>query len=451
MTLRTKIRILAILGCSIIGLGGCATPGINAPMPTDVPTLQSLAEHGNAIAANDLGVLYSSGTKVPQDFAEARKWYLFANDHGNPAGAFNLGIAYQKGQGTPVDHAEALKWFLQAADHDFAPANYVLAVMYRNGVNVPRDPVEAARLARSAALQGLPTAQGYVAALYLDGDGVPEDDSLAYQWASLAASKMTGVPAAAAVGMRDSAARGLNPAELAAAQSAAVAWKPGVNFVSLFPPGSGPRPPRLRGSGSGFVVGKDGEIGTAFHVVPNCREIKLTDPAGAGTVTTRLIAGDKANDVAVLAGGGFGTRLKIRTSPPALGETISAYGFPLSPVLSSTGNLTSGSVTSITGMAGNARSFQISAPVQIGSSGGPVVDESGAVVGIVASKLNALAVAAVTGDLAQNVNFAWRTGPLTTLMDANGVAYEKAAKAGAHADDLAGLLQKATVKIECWR
>jgi hypothetical protein len=324
--------------------------------------------------------------------------------------------------------------------------------MYHNGAGVPKDEVEATRLARSAAMQGLPVAQGYVATLYLDGENVPEDDSLAYQWASLAASKLTGMPGAVATGMRDSAARGLNPAELTAAQAAAAAWKPGVELVSLFPPGSGPRPPRLRGSGSGFILGKGGEIATAFHVVPNCREIKLIDPAGTINVTTHLVADDKANDLAILAGSGFGTRLKLRTSPAELGESISAYGFPLGPVLSSAGNLTTGSVSSVKGMAGDAKSFQISAPVQVGSSGGPVVDESGAVVGIVASKLNALAVAAATGDLAQNVNFAWRIGLMKTLMDQKGIAYEPSGKTASRSGiDLASLLQKATVKIECWR
>ncbi len=56
------------------------------------------------------------------------------------------------------------------------------------------------------------------------------------------------------------------------------------------------------------------------------------------------------------------------------------------------------------------------------------------------------------GDLAQNVNFAWRIGLLKTLMDQKGIAYEPAGKSAARSGiDLAGLLQKATVKIACWR
>ncbi|MDB5397364.1 MAG: putative sel1-like repeat protein, partial [Rhodospirillales bacterium] len=256
----------------------------------------------------------------------------------------------------------------------------------------------------------------------------------------------------AAKAMRDTAAKGLSPAELTAAQAATAAWKQGTDLVSLLPAGIEPRAPRLRGSASGFVVGKDGEIATDFHVVPNCREIRLIDSAGKSNAMTRVLGEDRADDLAILAGGGFGTRLKIRSNRAELGENITSYGFPLVSMLSGTGNLTTGSVSGTTGMMGAVKAFQISAPVQTGSSGGPVVDASGAVVGIVAAKLNALGIAAATGDLAQNVNFAWRIDLLRALMDRNGIAYEQSGKGQRRsAVALAGLLQKATVKIECWR
>jgi TPR repeat protein len=462
MPLRAYIRPLVVsaslaagLAGAGAGLSGCATKPqgyVETKVPQDAPGLRRYADRGDATAANNLGVLYANGNQVPQDFAEAKKWYEFANAHGNPAGAYNLAIAYQRGQGTAVDRQAALKWFREAADHDFAAAKFVLAMLYRSGEGVPKNESESTRLAKSAAVQGLPVAQGFMAAIYADGNGVSSDDSLTYQWASLAAAKLTGPPAMLANKMRDEAAKGLSPAELTAAQAATAVWKPGIEPVSLLPAGSGPRPPRLRGSGSGFIVGKGGEIATDFHVVPACREIRLTDTTGKFTATTQVIADDRANDLAILAGRGFGARLKIRNSPAEIGESISSYGFPLGNLLSSGGNLTTGSVSGTTGMMGDVKSFQITAPVQSGSSGGPVVDESGAVVGIVAAKLNALTIAASTGDLAQNVNFAWRIGLMKTLMDQKGIAYEAAGKSASRSGiDLAGLLQKATVKIACWR
>jgi Trypsin-like peptidase domain len=67
--------------------------------------------------------------------------------------------------------------------------------------------------------------------------------------------------------------------------------------------------------------------------------------------------------------------------------------------------------------------FQISAPVQPGNSGGPVLDKSGNVVGMVVSKLNVLRIARMTGDIPQNVNFAIPASIITSVLNANSVKY----------------------------
>jgi hypothetical protein len=56
-----------------------------------------------------------------------------------------------------------------------------------------------------------------------------------------------------------------------------------------------------------------------------------------------------------------------------------------------------GNVTAVAGLGDDTRILQISAPVQPGNSGGPLLDYSGNVVGVVESKLNAITVATVTG------------------------------------------------------
>ena len=58
-------------------------------------------------------------------------------------------------------------------------------------------------------------------------------------------------------------------------------------------------------------------------------------------------------------------------------------------------------------MGDDSRYLQISAPVQPGNSGGPLLDQDGNVVGVVSAKLNALKLMLATnGDIPQNVNFA---------------------------------------------
>ena len=64
---------------------------------------------------------------------------------------------------------------------------------------------------------------------------------------------------------------------------------------------------------------------------------------------------------------------------------------------------------------------QISAPVQPGNSGGPLLDEYGNVAGVVTGKINALLTLALTGDLPQNINFAIRGSRLYGFLHANGI------------------------------
>jgi S1-C subfamily serine protease len=91
----------------------------------------------------------------------------------------------------------------------------------------------------------------------------------------------------------------------------------------------------------------------------------------------------------------------------------------LSGILSQGGVVTNGTVSALTGIGDDVHYFQISAPVQPGNSGGAVLDSSGRVIGVVASKLNAQQVASAIGDIPQNVNFAIRLKDvLSFLVDA---------------------------------
>ena len=102
---------------------------------------------------------------------------------------------------------------------------------------------------------------------------------------------------------------------------------------------------------------------------------------------------------------------------------MAAFGYPHVDLLATTGNFTQGNVTALAGMGDDSRYLQISAPVQAGNSGGPLLDQSGNLVGIVTAKLNALKVAERNGDLMQNVNFALKASIIASFLDINGVRY----------------------------
>ena len=91
------------------------------------------ADQGDAGAQYNLGVMYDQGRGVPQNYAEAVKWYRLAADQGDAIAQYNLGVMYDKGQGVPQNYAEAVKWYRLAADQGYAGAQYNLGVMYDKG------------------------------------------------------------------------------------------------------------------------------------------------------------------------------------------------------------------------------------------------------------------------------------------------------------------------------
>jgi serine protease Do len=132
------------------------------------------------------------------------------------------------------------------------------------------------------------------------------------------------------------------------------------------------------------------------------------------------------------------------------GEEIVIYGFPLTRVLASTGNVATGNITALAGIADDSRFFQISAPVQPGNSGGPLLDRDGAVVGVVVAKLNALRIAAATGDIPQNINFAIKGSVVASFLDAQGVSYADSSNASAlSTPDIAERAKMFTVHVTC--
>ncbi len=105
--------------------------------------LSPLAEGGDARAQFDVGFMHSQGWGVPQDPAEAIKWYRQAANQGLQIAQHFLGMAYVKGEGVQRDYAEAVRWFGRAATQGFPQAQYLLGLMTINGLGVPKDVAQA--------------------------------------------------------------------------------------------------------------------------------------------------------------------------------------------------------------------------------------------------------------------------------------------------------------------
>lgn len=101
-------------------------PTASAPKPSPVPDaarsgtartlegMRRLAEQGDALAQFGMGVRYHSGEDVPQDYAEAFRWFSLAAEQGNVPAQATLGAYYWAGRGTAVDLPKAYFWSLLA-------------------------------------------------------------------------------------------------------------------------------------------------------------------------------------------------------------------------------------------------------------------------------------------------------------------------------------------------
>jgi len=168
-------------------------------------------------------------------------------------------------------------------------------------------------------------------------------------------------------------------------------------------------------SGTGFGISSNGIIVTNYHVIEGAKSIKVrgVNSDFNKTYKVKVLVSDKNNDLAIIQIDDYGfTSLgtipfTIKTSLAGVGENIFVLGYPLRASMGDEIKLTNGIVSSKTGFQGDITSYQISAPVQPGNSGGPLFDNQGNLIGIINAKH--------TG--AENASYAVKSSYLTGLME----------------------------------
>ncbi len=76
----------------------------------DFDAVKKAAEQGHVDAQYNLGIMYANGEGVPQDYAEAARWYRQAAEQGHASAQHNLGAMYANGEGVPEDDIQAYAW-----------------------------------------------------------------------------------------------------------------------------------------------------------------------------------------------------------------------------------------------------------------------------------------------------------------------------------------------------
>jgi S1-C subfamily serine protease len=228
-------------------------------------------------------------------------------------------------------------------------------------------------------------------------------------------------------------------------------WEGGGGASSGPPPGDGTE---LVASGTGFVVSGDGHIITNHHVVDQCNRMTF-QIRGQLAVDANILSINEATDLALLTADvpRAGSARFRGGSPVRLGDEVVVFGFPLLGDLSSQGNITYGIVSALSGLNDDLSRMQITAQIQPGNSGGPVMDRSGNIVGVVVETANDEYFREQRGTVPQNVNFAIRDSLTRSFLDTNNVRYDVAPFTGETLSiaDIAELAQTFTGTLRCYQ
>jgi tetratricopeptide (TPR) repeat protein len=141
-------------------------------------------------------------------------------------------------------------------------------------------------------------------------------------------------------------------------------------------------------------ISSNGYIVTNHHVIDKAKSIEVKGVNGnfSRKLNAELVVSDEKNDLAIIKiNDPLFTSLgsipyTVRQGVADVGENVFVLGYPLTSSMGEEVKLTNGIVSSKTGFQGDISTYQISAPVQPGNSGGPLFDKNGNLIGVVNAK-----------------------------------------------------------------
>lgn len=168
-------------------------------------------------------------------------------------------------------------------------------------------------------------------------------------------------------------------------------------------------------SGSGFILSSNGIIVTNYHVIDGATgvDVFVNRDNGVKKYKAKVLISDKTNDISLLQiddntfAKFSALPYAVKTTIQDVGTNVFALGYPMSNILGEEIKVTDGIISSKTGYQGDIVTYQISAPIQSGNSGGPLFDKQGNIVGITNAGVPD----------AQNVGYAIKTSYLKNLID----------------------------------
>jgi S1-C subfamily serine protease len=172
------------------------------------------------------------------------------------------------------------------------------------------------------------------------------------------------------------------------------------------------------GNGSGVIISKFGHILTNNHVVQGVKEIEIEVlyDEKIRKFKAEVVTVDKSNDLAILKisnldfNGFNDIPYNFNNNISQVGTKVYAYGYPLAlSIMGKEIKVTDGIISSKSGFAGDITTYQVTAAIQPGNSGGPLFDDLGNLIGITSSGINK--------SIADNVSYAIKIAYAKNLID----------------------------------
>jgi S1-C subfamily serine protease len=210
----------------------------------------------------------------------------------------------------------------------------------------------------------------------------------------------------------------------------------------------------LKATGTGFYVNPRGAIVTNHHVVANCSTVTATGSDGA-VVQAEVVAVDEGEDLALLK---IARDVPVAASfrqgaLPRSGSKIAVIGFPLHGRVTIKPIFATGQMVHDPAMLRPVPGrFPLKADIRRGNSGGPVIDDSGLVVGVVTAKVNTPEVFERTGQLVRDIGLAIDISTLREFLKRNTVEFRELPPQPPLVDNaLFARAQTYVARIGCWQ
>ncbi len=340
------------------------------------------------------------------------------------------------------DPAKVAKLSQLPAEIGIPHGQLLLGIHYYNGKGVDRDYGRAVELLTQAAKAGEAFAAYIMFQASYEGHGVEESMRDALLWLFIAEQLETensDVREKVDSLIRD-LRKNMDDGKIDKTRSAAARWMdnemrenaPDCGRVAKKPEGGSSadveevEEDEPASSGSGFFVSSDGHVLTNQHVISDCRELKVRS-LGKPVREAEILAARENVDLAILKPEeGEPDRVARFRSVGTIsqGSEVLAYGFPLRGYLASSGTMTDGIVSALTGIQDNPLHYSITAALQPGNSGGPVVDQQGRVIGAAVGTVGEKAQEWFednVGTRVKDANFAIKASNARIFLKQNGI------------------------------